>query len=95
MERVMDEMKVLESGYTSPLIDHVLAQIQEDISMGNVTPLVELLHQVPDDKLITFLPECDNEVRGMSAGWNLKRWIALRERVSTYSGYLQWYDEQK
>ena len=47
---------VAEQKYPS-LIDRVLDQIQEDVEIGDLTAIEELLKQVPTEVLVNFLPE--------------------------------------
>ena len=46
----MDEKK-------QALIDRVLEQIKEDVAVGDVTAIEELLTFVPKENLIQYLPE--------------------------------------
>ena len=39
------------------LLNKVLEQIQQDVAMGDLTAIEELLASVPVDKLIGYLPE--------------------------------------
>jgi len=39
------------------LIDTVLKQVKEDVEIGDVTALEELLKTVPEEKLKEYLPE--------------------------------------
>ena len=39
------------------LIDLVLEQMQEDISVGDFTAIEELVRSIPKDKLLAYLPE--------------------------------------
>ena len=41
----------------SEVIDKVLIQIQNDLEAGDLTPVEELLQDIPLEKLIGFLPE--------------------------------------
>ena len=42
------------------LMDMVLDQIVEDINRGDLTAIVELLSDIPEDKLRAFLSEVSN-----------------------------------
>ena len=51
------------------LVDRVIAQISDDIVDGDVTALVELLRQVPEDKLDAFLPDYQRLASWYGNGW--------------------------
>jgi len=42
---------------TSNLIDKVLEQIRVDVERGDLTAIEELLRNVPEDALVSFLSE--------------------------------------
>ena len=48
------------ANHNQGLVDRVLDQIREDVEMGDVTAIEEMLKQIPTQVLVDFLPERDD-----------------------------------
>ena len=46
--------------FNQGLVDRVLEQIVEDVNMGDLTAIEEMLKLVPAEVLVNFLPERDD-----------------------------------
>jgi len=55
------EIKSKDDALTMELIDKVLEQIKKDVGMGDMTAIEELLGEVSEKNLLSFLSEEENK----------------------------------